>query len=150
MFYGFLARLYLTRVLSFSFVVHPISCCFLLLGGSLSLSFLIYSWLGFRWYILLFCLVYVGGVYILFVYIAMFSPNVFSGLGYGFSFAISVFLLFWVSLLTWGLDCRPFLEKRHYVCSGGDGYGYCFFCLVLLLGFRLVSFVSSSKDSFFR
>lgn len=146
----FLIRIYLSSLLAFSFVPHPVNCCFLLLGGSLRFCLFLFLSSGFRWYILLFCLVYVGGIYILFVYVSMFSPKAFAGLGYSvssFVISLSVFTVFFY----FSSEGVPlFREHSHYVCSWRDGYGYCFFCLMLLLGFRLVRFIGSSKSSFFR
>ena len=145
-----LIGLYLSRMLGFSLVVNPVICCFLLLGGSVSFCLFLYLVLGFRWYMLLFCLVYVGGIYILFVYVSMFSPNVYVGLGYGPGFILISFFLFALFFYFRGLGVWYIEDFSHYVCSNRDNYGYCFFCLLLLLGFRLVSVICSSKDSFFR
>lgn len=43
-----------------------------------------------------------------------------------------------------------FEECGHFLCTQYEGFRYCFFCVVLLLGFGLVSFITGSKDCFFR
>nr|YP_009938514.1 NADH dehydrogenase subunit 6 [Prosthogonimus cuneatus]QNU39798.1 NADH dehydrogenase subunit 6 [Prosthogonimus cuneatus] len=141
---------YLTCVFSFCFVSHPVLMCLVLLVGSCCSCGLLYLFSGLSWYIVLFCLVYVGGVFVLFVYVSLYSPNSFFDFGvdfllYFFFFFFGVFSFFW-SLV--GFVCVS--ESGHYLCSSGDGFGYCLFCLVLLLGFSLISFVSSRKDCFFR
>lgn len=57
-----------------------------------------------------------------------------------------------VLLLLGGNPCSEdgFVEKRHYLCSYFEGFSYCLFCLVLMLGFVVVRVVSGEKDSFFR
>ena len=66
---------YLTRILAFSFVSNPIHYCLLLLGSALSACGFVFRILGFSWYVVLFCLVYVGGVYILFIFVSVYSPK---------------------------------------------------------------------------
>nr|QZZ81266.1 NADH dehydrogenase subunit 6 [Prosthogonimus pellucidus] len=145
-----LLGLYLTTILGFCFVSQPVIMCFLLLAGACCSCGLLYLFVGLGWYIVLFCLVYIGGVFVLFVYISLYSPNSFVDWGvdlvlYMFFF-VAVLLSFFWSLI--GFNC--FSESGHFLCSWGDGFGYCFFCLVLLLGFSLISFVSAKKDCFFR
>lgn len=91
-----------------------------------------------------------GGVYILFVYVSMYNPKLVAGLAYGWRLVLLSFFFFSLFFLGFSFDFFCFSEFSHYICSDGDGFGYCFFCLILLLGFGLVSFVSRSKDSFFR
>lgn len=78
-----LLGLYFRSLVSFSFVHHPIGYCLLLLLGALGSSGFAYCVMGFSWYLLLFCLVYVGGVYILFIYVSIFRSNALSGFGGG-------------------------------------------------------------------
>lgn len=64
-------------LLGVSFVSYSIGCCLFLLGGALRFCGFIYLVSGFSWYLVLFCLVYVGGVYVLLVYISMFNSKFF-------------------------------------------------------------------------
>ena len=43
-----------------------------------------------------------------------------------------------------------FRESSYYLCSYYEGVSYCFFCLVLLVGFSILSVVVREKSSFFR
>ena len=94
---GFLS-LYFTSLLMFSFVSQPSVYCVLLIISALSVSGYVYSVLGFSWYLALFCLVYVGGVYVLFVFVSVYGPNPFSLKGgslllfLGFFFTMSAVL----------------------------------------------------------
>lgn len=72
---GSLLSLYFSSLLAFSFVTHPIKYCFLLLLGALSVVCCGYVIVGFSWYLVLFCLVYVGGIYVLFVFVSLHKPK---------------------------------------------------------------------------
>lgn len=72
---------YFTTLIVFSFVSHPVRYCILLLLRAFRVGgFRCYT-LGFSWYVLLFLLVYVGGVYVLFVFVSVHNPNPVSTLG---------------------------------------------------------------------
>lgn len=141
---AFLLFLYLVCCFSFVFSLGSLIRIFLIVFSSLVASLLLYIILGFSWYLLLFVLVYVGGVYILFVYMRLVLPNV--GLvRYGFSYTVSFIIL---SLL--GLCCGAFdllytgnvvVDNKVYLCSGFEFFVYLFFCVVLLLGIVLIKFV---------
>lgn len=45
---------------------------------------------------------------------------------------------------------RSYVEFRHYLCSFFEGFSYCFFCLVLMIGFVVIRVVRGDKDSFCR
>nr|UDU84927.1 NADH dehydrogenase subunit 6 [Glypthelmins quieta] len=142
--------LYVCCLVFFSFVSHPIGYCLLLLASAVSLSCYCYLLVGFSWYLVLFCLVYIGGVYVLFVFVSVHNPNPLpstSGL-------LTPFLLFFFFLLIsfsfLSASLPYYNEGSHYLCSGYEGLSYCFFCLVLMVGFIAISVVCSEKDSFFR
>nr|YP_009169743.1 NADH dehydrogenase subunit 6 [Metorchis orientalis]ALD61617.1 NADH dehydrogenase subunit 6 [Metorchis orientalis] len=146
-----LLSLYLTSLLAFSFVTHPVSYCFLLLLGAFSVSGYVYLFLGFSWYLLLFCLVYIGGIYVLFVFVSLRSPNPIPLLGGGLEFLFSAFFFFFCLFVSAGFGSGScYSDYSHYLCSYFEGFTYCLFCLVLMLGFVLSSVVGSEKDSFFR
>lgn len=65
----------------------------------------------------LFFLVYVGGVYVLFVYASLFSPNLFGGLGYRFYVFLFLFSLSLLFLVGGMLRGAFFREKSHYLCK---------------------------------
>lgn len=70
-----LLRVYFSRLVTFSFVSHPIVYCVLLMIRALRVSGYVYLVLGFSWYLVLFCMVYVGGVYVLFIFVSVHNPN---------------------------------------------------------------------------
>lgn len=147
---GVLVSLYFTCLLGFSLVSHPVVYCVLLLVSALRVSGVVYGLLGFSWYLALFCLVYIGGVYVLFIFVSVHSPNSNRVVGGRISWAL---LFFFVSLFVWGASFLSFpgeVEFSYYLCSYFEGFSYCFFCLVLLVGFVRIGVVSSRKDSFFR
>nr|YP_009516742.1 NADH dehydrogenase subunit 6 [Paragonimus heterotremus]AYE67514.1 NADH dehydrogenase subunit 6 [Paragonimus heterotremus] len=148
---SFLLSLYFSSLVGFSFVGHPVVYCILLLASALSISGYLYLVLGMSWYLALFCLVYVGGIYVLFIFVSVHISNPMPASGSsGFVFlaTLGLFLLFLGS----GLDrnVMGFCEESHYLCSYYEGFSYCLFCLVLMIGFVGVSIVSGEKDSFFR
>lgn len=49
-----------------------------------------------------------------------------------------------------GFSSSLFFEGSQYICSLYEGISYCFFCLVLLAGFMILSVVVREKGSFFR
>nr|YP_010690160.1 NADH dehydrogenase subunit 6 [Paragonimus iloktsuenensis]WBU12999.1 NADH dehydrogenase subunit 6 [Paragonimus iloktsuenensis] len=143
--------LYFSSLISFSFISHPVIYCVLLLVSSLSISGYLYSVLGLSWYLALFCLVYVGGIYVLFIFVSVHISNPMSiggGSGLVFLIAFGSFMLIFSGGL--GHSLEGFCEESHYLCSYFEGFSYCLFCLVLMIGFVGVSVISGEKDSFFR
>jgi len=142
--------LYFTCLLQFSFVSHPITYCMLLLCCCFCGAAFCYSVLGFSWYIILLCLVYVGGVYILFIFISIHSPNPNPSLGSTPATFLWIFpfFLYLFSHVDW--SAPVFYDSSHLLCSYFEGYSYCLLCLVLLLGFFIISVVSRDKRSFYR
>lgn len=99
---------------------------------------------------MVFCLVYVGGVYVLFIFVSIHTPNPLpnfrgisvDGLVLFFGFlCVFAFIFFSVPSLC---------DSRFYLCSRFEGVSYCLFCLVLMVGFVCVSVVVSSRGGFFR
>nr|AYH51380.1 NADH dehydrogenase subunit 6 [Cotylurus marcogliesei] len=148
---SFLVGFYFSVIFSFSFVAHPLYYCLLLLVSSLSVCSLIYLLIGFSWYLVLFCLIYIGGVYILFIFVSVHSPNTFFGSNIQGWWPV---LIFFISLFFFmgyfNLYSISFSEFSHYLCSGMEGVSYILFCLILVLGFICISVVINRKDSFYR
>lgn len=143
--------LYFSIIFSFSFVSHPVYYCLLLMLSSLDLCGVVFYYIGFSWYLVLLCLVYVGGVYILFVFVSVYSPK---------TFLSSSIHWWWVLLILVFSACvfrscffnyvDIYCENRNYLCSGVEGVSYILLCLVLILGFICVSVIVNRKDSFYR
>lgn len=134
----------------FSFVTQPRVYCMLLVMGALRVAGYIYSVLGFSWYLALFCLVYVGGVYVLFVFVSVYGPNTFylrgGSLLVFFGFYVTVWSMFSCLVKT----VPVIIESGEYLCSFYEGFSYCIFCLVLVVGFMCVSIMMRERSSFFR
>lgn len=143
---------YFSSLLAFSFVTHPVGYCFLLLFGAFSISGYVYLVLGFSWYLALFCLVYIGGVYVLFIFVSLHNPNPIQSFGGGFELVFFLFLFLEVLFFRSGVFfSRLFMsDYSQYLCTFFEGFSYCFFCLILMLGFGVISVVCGGKDSFFR
>nr|QUL60399.1 NADH dehydrogenase subunit 6 [Echinostomatidae sp. CA-2021] len=150
MIYSLLAGVYFSCLLGFSLVSHPVVYCVLLLSSALSVAGLVYLVVGFSWYLAIFCLVYIGGVYVLFIFISIHSPNPVANVG-GSSFIPIIMLGLFFCILIHSFSPLPAgLDSSNYLCSYFEGFSYCLFCLVLMVGFVSISVVVGSKGSFFR
>lgn len=143
--------MYFLCLLMFSLVRHPVYYCILLIINSLICCFICYTIYGFRWYALLFCLVYIGGVYILFVFVSVHSPNSSMITYWSFKFIGSSMLLFLV--LMFGV--RVFFtalntEFSRFLCNLSEGVFYVCMCLTLLFGFFVLSLIMSIKTNHYR
>nr|UFQ89227.1 NADH dehydrogenase subunit 6 [Anindobothrium anacolum] len=135
----------------FSMISHPVYYCVLLVVNSMLCSFICYSLYGFSWYSLLFCLVYIGGVYILFVFVSVHNPNS-SVVSYwnlnNFALVLSIFFCVCCGLFIYYLSL--FAEFSSFLCSVNEGYFYICMCLTLLFGFFVLSLVMSVKVNHYR
>nr|UFQ89119.1 NADH dehydrogenase subunit 6 [Rhinebothrium fulbrighti] len=152
MFISLLFLFYFLTLTLFSLLSHPIYYCVLLVINSLISSLICYSVYGFSWYSLLFCLVYIGGVYILFVFVSVYTPNV-SGVSFWSFVGYPVSLAFGGGVLGGGV-CVCYLslsvEASSYLCTLSEGWFYLCLCLVLLFAFFLLSLVISVKVNHYR
>nr|YP_008578696.1 NADH dehydrogenase subunit 6 [Haplorchis taichui]AGW07007.1 NADH dehydrogenase subunit 6 [Haplorchis taichui]AYV63043.1 NADH dehydrogenase subunit 6 [Haplorchis taichui] len=143
--------LYFTTLLSFSFITHPVGYCYLLLLSAFSVIGYVYLVLGFSWYLVLFCLVYVGGVYVLFIFVSMHNPNPSPMLGGSYGLVLFVYFFLAINFVGYFTGYEGSLvECSHYLCSYFEGITYLFFCTMLMLGFVIVSIVGGEKCSFYR
>nr|UFQ88783.1 NADH dehydrogenase subunit 6 [Rhinebothroides sp. MZUSP 8015] len=136
----------------FSLISHPVYYCILLVINSLLSSFICYCVYGFSWYALLFCLVYIGGVYILFVFVSVHNPNSsvvsywnFNSIG-NFLFIFFCLIIGSIILFYSSLEC----EFSSFLCSLSEGYFYLCMCLTLLFGFCILSLIMSVKINHYR
>nr|UFQ88543.1 NADH dehydrogenase subunit 6 [Rhinebothrium sp. 3 DJM-2021] len=135
----------------FSLVSHPVYYCILLVLNSLICSFICYSVYGFGWYSLLFCLVYIGGVYILFVFVSVHSPNS-SVVSYWNSSILGSFIFIFLCIAAGCVIVYSSLnaEFSSFLCTTSEGYFYLCMCLTLLFGFFVLSLVMSVKVNHYR
>ena len=143
--------LYFFSLVLFSLISHPVYYCLLLIFKALVCSLINYVECGFSWYPLLFCLVYIGGVYILFIFVSVHTPNVNAFYYWGLSttllliFLYSVFItrfLFFNTCLD--TECSGFLK------TSAEGYFYVCMCLTLLFGFFILRMIMSVKFKYYR
>nr|YP_009544218.1 NADH dehydrogenase subunit 6 [Parabreviscolex niepini]AYO27344.1 NADH dehydrogenase subunit 6 [Parabreviscolex niepini] len=129
---------------------HCIFYCLLLVASCILSSLVVYLVLGFSWYSLFLCLVYVGGVYILFVFVSVQSPNTTNPLVISrvsvWSIAAGVVFLY-SAVLPQISGC---VEASSMLCTSTEGSFYICLCLTLLFGFVVISMVLSVKPSFYR
>nr|UFQ89071.1 NADH dehydrogenase subunit 6 [Caulobothrium sp. MZUSP 7989] len=142
---------YFFCLVMFSLVSHPVYYCILLVVNSLICSFICYAVYGFSWYSLLFCLVYIGGVYILFVFVSVHNPNSSVVSYWNFSY-VSSFLIVFFCLMAGGFVYMFALnsEFSSFLCTFSEGWLYLCLCLTLLFGFFILSIVMSVKLNHYR
>nr|YP_010286170.1 NADH dehydrogenase subunit 6 [Mosgovoyia sp. SQ20]UKS08008.1 NADH dehydrogenase subunit 6 [Mosgovoyia sp. SQ20] len=142
---------YFLTLFLFSLINHPVYYCGLLVINSLTCSGICYLLFGFSWYSLLFCLVYVGGVYILFVFVSIYSPNSSYVTYFDFGLSSFIILIFGVfvvgSLLVYGVLCAEFSS---FLCTPSEGVFYVLICLTLLFSFVVLSSIMSVKMNYYR
>lgn len=143
--------LYFILLSMFSLVRHPVYYCILLVLNSIICCFICFLVYGFSWYALLFCLVYIGGVYILFVFVSVHRPKRSVVTGLNINGLGLVILLFWF----FGGGSFVFfhslqVEFRSFICTLSEGYFYVRMCLTLLFGFSILSLVMSVKSKHYR
>nr|YP_009414353.1 NADH dehydrogenase subunit 6 [Dactylogyrus lamellatus]ALP29093.1 NADH dehydrogenase subunit 6 [Dactylogyrus lamellatus] len=142
--------LYYFCIILFSFVNSIITYCLLLIVSALCCLSVIYMSSSFSWYAVLFYIVYVGGVYILFIFISVYLPNNSSVGVFSFEWGVYTFFLIW-ELISNSLQGNVFiLDESFNLCSYNEGISYLFLCFLLILSFFLVSFISGSKEGFIR
>nr|YP_001218766.1 NADH dehydrogenase subunit 6 [Echinococcus oligarthrus]BAF56520.1 NADH dehydrogenase subunit 6 [Echinococcus oligarthrus] len=143
--------IYFCVLILFCFTSHSVYYCVLLVVNALVSSCICYIIYGFSWYSLLFCLVYVGGVYILLIFVSVFSPNsnfvLYSSVGeVGIMLCFGVVLLACVVVFYSLID----IEFSGVLCNMGGGWLYLCLCLTLVFGFMVLSVVASNKVNFYR
>lgn len=142
---------YFFCLVMFSLIRHPVYYCVLLVLKSLVCSFICYSIYGFSWYSLLFCLVYIGGVYILFVFVSVHNPNrsVVSYWKFGLvSSFLTIFLVLMTGVVVYYVALNT--EFSGFLCTVSEGPLYLCMCLTLLFGFFVLSLVMRVKLNHYR
>lgn len=135
----------------FSLVSHPVYYCGFLVANALICSLICYSVFGFRWYSVLFCLVYIGGVYILFVFVSVYRPNRSYATHLKIDFSSLLLLTFMILLVGYSVASGVLAaEFSRYLCTGSEGAFYVVCCLMLLFGFLVLRMVMSVKLNYYR
>nr|YP_010166580.1 NADH dehydrogenase subunit 6 [Tamerlania zarudnyi]QRV61249.1 NADH dehydrogenase subunit 6 [Tamerlania zarudnyi] len=146
----FLFSLYFSGLIHLGLTNNSIVLCGVLVSNTALLVIFTHMLFGFAWYAILFSLVYLGGVFILFIYITVFDPNAFPG-GLGIVSRLLLFILI-VILFYWGgfYEVATFDEFAHYICTTEEGHTYVMYCLMTLVVFAFVTMIGGGKGSFFR
>ena len=142
---------YFFSLVLFSLIRHPVYYCVLLVLNSLICSFICYAIYGFGWYSILFCLVYIGGVYILFVFVSVHNPNRSVISYWNFSLVrsfLTVFLILMTGVLISYVTINT--EFRRFLCNISEGPLYLCMCLTLLFGFFILSLIMRVKLNHYR
>nr|YP_009519782.1 NADH dehydrogenase subunit 6 [Paruterina candelabraria]AYD49576.1 NADH dehydrogenase subunit 6 [Paruterina candelabraria] len=147
---SFILFFYFLSLIMFSVISHPVYYCGLLVFNALLSSLLCYVLYGFSWYALLFCLVYVGGVYILFIFISVFSPNnsVLFVNSFNVYYVVILFGLCFLGVLFF--RNLLFFECSSYLCTINEGVLYLSMCFTLVFGFVVLSLIMCVKANYYR
>ena len=133
----------------FTFKGRPLTRAVLLVLVSFIVSLWIFKVFSFSWYFLLFVLVYVGGIYVILIYVSMAFPNfrLFRFKLWGWvGFVVLLFLLLGV----WrdvGVMDEGLIENRFYLCGVSEVLIYLFLCLVLMIGLVFINFIAGFSTS---
>jgi len=141
---------YFLSLLTFCLVTHPVHYCVLLVCNSLLSCLICYRVYGYCWYALLFCLVYVGGVYILFVFVSIHGPNTSMVSHWNWATILARFAFFFFCYGIFFYSCGVSIDLREFICNIREGWFYLCLCLTLLYGFIVLSIVRSIKINHYR
>nr|YP_009327969.1 NADH dehydrogenase subunit 6 [Cladotaenia vulturi]APC62888.1 NADH dehydrogenase subunit 6 [Cladotaenia vulturi] len=142
--------IYFSSLISFCLINNPICHCGLLVVNALIASLICYNIFSFSWYSLLFCLVYISGVYILFIFVSVFNPN--SDLISCYNINISSFLIAF-AIVSIGIISSYNLiipESSNFLCTINEGNLYVCMCTTLIFGFIILSLIMSFKMNYYR
>lgn len=86
----------------------------------------------------------------LFVFVSVYGPNPFSLSGGRLLIFLGFYVTVW-GILRYLIKVVPVVvESSEYLCTLYEGFSYCIFCLVLVVGFMCVSVMMRERNSFFR
>lgn len=145
-----LIAFYFYTLFLFSIVGHCVYYCILLIIKALISRLICYLVYGFRWYSLIFCLVYIGGVYVLFIFVSIFKPND-NSIGYHKINEFSIGLCVVLRLMCVFAFYRLIeVEFSKFLCTVNEGRFYVCLCLTLIFGFLVLSLLSCWRMKFYR
>lgn len=146
----FLLSLYLLNLFLFSLVTNCVYYCMILIIKALLSSYIVFEVMGFRWYSLIFCLIYVGGVYVLFIFVSFFNPNNRVIVSWGFNLLSLVLVFFVVGVYVYTFCRLVEFEFRSCVCRFREIWLYVCFGLMLMFGFIILRMLMSYRVGFYR
>nr|AFD18207.1 NADH dehydrogenase subunit 6 [Diplorchis hangzhouensis] len=128
----------------------PIVCCLLLLFNSLLLSVILYLFVGNSIFSLFFSLIYVGGVYIIMLFVSAHLQN--DNFNNGLSLYFGVVFLGGFCLLGFEIWCWDFIfdNMGEMLCSYISFDSYILYGVSIFLIFFVLSNISSSNNGFLR
>nr|UEC44195.1 NADH dehydrogenase subunit 6 [Taenia tianguangfui] len=142
--------LYFFILILFSLSSHCVYYCILLVLNALVSGFICYLLYGYSWYSLIFCLVYIGGVYILFIFMSIFNPNDNFVSYYNLSIFSMIFMFIIGLLCAFVFYSLINIEFSMSLCTVSEGSFYLCLCLTLVFGFLVLSLIGGFKMNFYR
>nr|YP_005351099.1 NADH dehydrogenase subunit 6 [Pseudochauhanea macrorchis]AEO93248.1 NADH dehydrogenase subunit 6 [Pseudochauhanea macrorchis] len=130
------------NLLIFCLINNPIFCSLLLMLNSIFAASITYGWFGVPWSSLLMCMVYLGGVYIIILFVSAHVQNdqvIFIN-------GVAVVSMFLLSFFVGNLFFSDSFDADHFSHSGlfVSNDGICLFifgCLILLISFYSLSII---------
>nr|YP_009524382.1 NADH dehydrogenase subunit 6 [Lepidotrema longipenis]AXR86342.1 NADH dehydrogenase subunit 6 [Lepidotrema longipenis] len=141
---------YLIGSASYLLVGSLLHYCLLLVFNAICITFSLYLLSNSMWYAIIFYMVYVGGIYILFIFLSVYTPNTSQSLDIGRLGLFFLVFFCWEISNLFNSNDLALLDESFYFCSFNECLSYLFICSFLLLGFFLVSYISGSKEYFIR
>nr|AFD18203.1 NADH dehydrogenase subunit 6 [Cichlidogyrus sclerosus] len=117
-----LVWVYLVSIISLLLSSNVLFYCVMLVINSLCSISLIWGMSGFGWYSLVMYVVYVGGVYILLLFVSIHNPNSIQGVSLGsMSYWLFIYML---AEIVWGAGIinTNLLDVSFNFCSGMEGF----------------------------
>nr|YP_004891179.1 NADH dehydrogenase subunit 6 [Polylabris halichoeres]AEB55006.1 NADH dehydrogenase subunit 6 [Polylabris halichoeres] len=155
MIFNILFGVYFFSLSMFLILVNPISCSTLLMVNASVLGLYLWSYLGYSWVSLLICMVYLGGVYIIMLFISSYTQNDQDISGFWYFLALS--LVSFILICCFGFYDYIVLPNTVNICQNFEfvvyndlSSSYLGYCVLLLSFFFLIGLSISSKDSFLR
>nr|QYF07802.1 NADH dehydrogenase subunit 6 [Microcotyle caudata] len=150
---NFLCFLYFLTLGSFIIIVNPVMCSVLLMINSSVLGLLLYLFLGSSWMSLLICMVYLGGVYIIMLFVSSCTQNDQEWLTSSYFYIFIFFVSLLASLVVCNVelfDYISFNNSLNFLVLVDNWVMYLGYTSVLLFLFFLLGLVMVSKDGFLR
>nr|YP_010954517.1 NADH dehydrogenase subunit 6 [Sphyranura euryceae]WMV02080.1 NADH dehydrogenase subunit 6 [Sphyranura euryceae] len=145
-----LLTFYSIILICFCIFFNPVICCLLLLLNSILLSSVLFFIFSSSWYSLLFCVVYLGGVYMILLFVSAQLQN--ESLS---NFSLLFVLLFFIVLSCWFSQDLSFniynvSDLSTIICDIYSRSSYLVLVISVLLTFFSISNIVSRKNSFLR
>nr|YP_009504432.1 NADH dehydrogenase subunit 6 [Gyrodactylus nyanzae]AWW03133.1 NADH dehydrogenase subunit 6 [Gyrodactylus nyanzae] len=154
----FLFSLFILFSCSYSVFIASGSYCLFLVILSLLSSLIIYSYSLSFWYCIILLLIYIGGVYVLLLFVSLHSYNSFSNSSYINAFLISFIgiFCFFYSYNSFDFDFLSIYDIGYYsdnsynLVNNLNWVNYLFILIVILLSFNVFGFIFINNNNYYR